>query len=352
MAQVHRGEPVAATSAVRRVAAEAVRAAGERAGRSRSSRRPRAQLDPFVKYLLAARGRRAVRDGAHPARARGAVLRVRELAGRLRARRARSARPAGWASRATSRRGRSSSRCAWCARGLAARARVHGVVFQGMGEPLANLDRVLEAIACCREPSALGIDAREITVCTAGLPHGIRRLAARGAERAARRVDRARARRRACASRSCRSTSAPARRGDRRRAPSTRARPGSRRCGRSRCSPASTTPTTMRTRSPIALATQFAARHRPSAAHLDHPVQRDRPAIRSRASPPRGRVSRAIVSAAPAAVAPSLLAAAATSAPRAASSPREAGLARCRCGMHPVHDIELPVRHPRRTCRR
>jgi 23S rRNA (adenine2503-C2)-methyltransferase len=55
--------------------------------------------------------------------------------------------------------------------------RVHGVVFQGMGEPLANLDAVLEAIAVCSEPSALGIDARAITVCTAGLPAGIRKLA-------------------------------------------------------------------------------------------------------------------------------------------------------------------------------
>jgi 23S rRNA (adenine2503-C2)-methyltransferase len=55
--------------------------------------------------------------------------------------------------------------------------RVHGVVFQGMGEPLANLDSVLEAIAVLSEPSALAIDARAITVCTAGLPSGIRRLA-------------------------------------------------------------------------------------------------------------------------------------------------------------------------------
>jgi 23S rRNA (adenine2503-C2)-methyltransferase len=54
---------------------------------------------------------------------------------------------------------------------------VHGVVFQGMGEPLANLDAVLAAIAVMSEPCALGIDARAITVCTAGLPAGIRRLA-------------------------------------------------------------------------------------------------------------------------------------------------------------------------------
>ncbi len=55
--------------------------------------------------------------------------------------------------------------------------RVHGVVFQGMGEPMANLDRVLEAIAVLCDPSALAIDARAMTVCTAGLPTGIRRLA-------------------------------------------------------------------------------------------------------------------------------------------------------------------------------
>jgi 23S rRNA (adenine2503-C2)-methyltransferase len=55
--------------------------------------------------------------------------------------------------------------------------RIRGVVFQGMGEPLANLDRVLEAILVLTEPSALAIDARAITVCTAGLPNGILRLA-------------------------------------------------------------------------------------------------------------------------------------------------------------------------------
>jgi 23S rRNA (adenine2503-C2)-methyltransferase len=55
--------------------------------------------------------------------------------------------------------------------------RVHGVVFQGMGEPMANLDRVIEAIHVLREPCGLAIDARNITVCTSGLPPGIRRLA-------------------------------------------------------------------------------------------------------------------------------------------------------------------------------
>ena len=55
--------------------------------------------------------------------------------------------------------------------------RVHGVVFQGMGEPMANLDRVLAAIDVMTEPSALAIDTRAITVCTSGLPSGILRLA-------------------------------------------------------------------------------------------------------------------------------------------------------------------------------
>ena len=60
---------------------------------------------------------------------------------------------------------------------LAAGQRVHGVVFQGMGEPLANLDRVLAAIEVLSEPSGLAVEAKAITVCTAGLPSGIRRLA-------------------------------------------------------------------------------------------------------------------------------------------------------------------------------
>lgn len=57
------------------------------------------------------------------------------------------------------------------------RARIHGVVFQGMGEPLANYDRVIEAIGVLSDPSALAIDARNVTVTTAGLPTGIRKLA-------------------------------------------------------------------------------------------------------------------------------------------------------------------------------
>jgi 23S rRNA (adenine2503-C2)-methyltransferase len=56
--------------------------------------------------------------------------------------------------------------------------RVHGVLFQGMGEPMANLERVIQAIRVMSEPSALAIDMRNITVCTSGLPTGIRMLLA------------------------------------------------------------------------------------------------------------------------------------------------------------------------------
>jgi 23S rRNA (adenine2503-C2)-methyltransferase len=55
--------------------------------------------------------------------------------------------------------------------------RVRGVVFQGMGEPLSNLERVIESIRVMTDPSALAIDTRAITVCTVGLPSGIVRLA-------------------------------------------------------------------------------------------------------------------------------------------------------------------------------
>jgi len=55
--------------------------------------------------------------------------------------------------------------------------RIRGVVFQGMGEPLANVEQVITAIRVLSEPSAQAIDMRAITVCTSGLPTGIRKLA-------------------------------------------------------------------------------------------------------------------------------------------------------------------------------
>jgi 23S rRNA (adenine2503-C2)-methyltransferase len=57
-------------------------------------------------------------------------------------------------------------------------SRVTGVVFQGMGEPLANLDAVIDAIRVLSDPCGQCVDQKAITVCTAGLPNAMRRLTA------------------------------------------------------------------------------------------------------------------------------------------------------------------------------
>jgi 23S rRNA (adenine2503-C2)-methyltransferase len=59
-------------------------------------------------------------------------------------------------------------------------ARLTNVVFMGMGEPLLNLDRVLEAVSILNDPDGLGLGARHITVSTSGVVPGIRRLTALG----------------------------------------------------------------------------------------------------------------------------------------------------------------------------
>jgi 23S rRNA (adenine2503-C2)-methyltransferase len=175
VAAVHRGDPVVASSAVRRTAARAAVAAGLVPALALVAETASA-IDPFVKYLLAAP------DGArfeavripleHPGRV---TVCVSSQVGCALA----------CAFCATGRLGLSRNLAAWeiveqvrVVRAHLVRGRVHGVVFQGMGEPLANLDAVIQAIRVFCEPCALGIDARAITVCTAGLPGGIRRLAA------------------------------------------------------------------------------------------------------------------------------------------------------------------------------
>src|SRR6202008_561068 len=59
-------------------------------------------------------------------------------------------------------------------------ARLTNIVFMGMGEPLLNLDRVLESGAALNDPAKLGLGARHITVSTSGVVPGIRRLTALG----------------------------------------------------------------------------------------------------------------------------------------------------------------------------
>lgn len=54
--------------------------------------------------------------------------------------------------------------------------RLSHLVVMGMGEPLANLDRLLPALAVARDPDCLGISQRRITISTVGLPTAIDRL--------------------------------------------------------------------------------------------------------------------------------------------------------------------------------
>jgi len=64
------------------------------------------------------------------------------------------------------------------ARLLPADERLSHIVVMGMGEPLANLDRLLPALATAQDPDGLGISQRRITISTVGLPPAIDRLSA------------------------------------------------------------------------------------------------------------------------------------------------------------------------------
>ncbi len=87
--------------------------------------------------------------------------------------------------------------CAFCASGLAGFTRnleveeivgqvlaaeeesgepVRNLVFMGMGEPLANLSRLVKAISILNAPWGMGIGARHMTVSTSGLAPQIERL--------------------------------------------------------------------------------------------------------------------------------------------------------------------------------
>jgi 23S rRNA (adenine2503-C2)-methyltransferase len=55
--------------------------------------------------------------------------------------------------------------------------RLTHIVVMGMGEPLANLDNLLDALETAGAKEGLGIGARHITISTVGLPAKIRRLA-------------------------------------------------------------------------------------------------------------------------------------------------------------------------------
>ena len=52
------------------------------------------------------------------------------------------------------------------------------IVFMGMGEPLLNIKPVLQAVKIFNEPGGLNIGQRKITISTAGIVPGIKKLAA------------------------------------------------------------------------------------------------------------------------------------------------------------------------------
>jgi 23S rRNA (adenine2503-C2)-methyltransferase len=58
--------------------------------------------------------------------------------------------------------------------------RLTNIVVMGMGEPLANLDSLLAALAIAGDKNGLGIGARHVTISTVGLPAKIRQLAESG----------------------------------------------------------------------------------------------------------------------------------------------------------------------------
>jgi len=176
VAAVHRDETIAAPIAgVRREALEAVRRSCEVPVLSRASAQA-SSIDPFRKLVLTGADRRPYETVRIPL----------EKAGRF--------------SVCVSSQIGCALACAFCATGrmgllrnlevweiveqvrevrrtLEPGQRISGVVFQGMGEPLANLDRVIAAIGVLTDPCAQPVDARAITVCTSGIPSGILRLA-------------------------------------------------------------------------------------------------------------------------------------------------------------------------------
>ncbi|HVS37341.1 MAG TPA: 23S rRNA (adenine(2503)-C(2))-methyltransferase RlmN, partial [Gemmataceae bacterium] len=60
---------------------------------------------------------------------------------------------------------------------LPERERLTNIVVMGMGEPMANLDALLEALATATAADGLGVGARHVTISTVGVPVKIRRLA-------------------------------------------------------------------------------------------------------------------------------------------------------------------------------
>jgi 23S rRNA (adenine2503-C2)-methyltransferase len=58
-----------------------------------------------------------------------------------------------------------------------AHRRITNIVYMGMGEPLLNYDAVVASARILTDDRAVAIGARRVTISTAGIPSGIRRLA-------------------------------------------------------------------------------------------------------------------------------------------------------------------------------
>ena len=65
---------------------------------------------------------------------------------------------------------------------LPERERLSHIVVMGMGEPLANVDRLLPALELASEKKGLGISPRRITISTVGLPPAIDKLTDKGSK--------------------------------------------------------------------------------------------------------------------------------------------------------------------------
>ena len=57
---------------------------------------------------------------------------------------------------------------------------ITNVVFMGMGEPLLNIENVLQAIEVLTDPSKIGLGSRRITISTSGITPIIRQLISKG----------------------------------------------------------------------------------------------------------------------------------------------------------------------------
>ena len=65
---------------------------------------------------------------------------------------------------------------------LPSEERLSHIVVMGMGEPLANVDRLLPALDLASDPKGLGISPRRITISTVGLPPAMDKLMQRGSK--------------------------------------------------------------------------------------------------------------------------------------------------------------------------